>query len=223
MRPIRLTARTAFLLVAVLCLVMSPTVGAQMKGTKITAYVDGEKLLEHTFEESMYIPGKIIFVPYNGVVRFDDVKVTSLSGEVLFADDFTDETPGAFPSRWERGNAGGWTIVTEGDNKVLEQSDDTVTGMSDLWPNVSLLAGLVEHTLEFKYKLVSWNGSTYRMNFFPRGNDRNNGYMIQYHERDKVLSIAHRASGGDNRTVETPFEFEPDRWYSFRLEVALVD
>lgn len=223
MRVMRLPFTLMITMVMFLALMLSPVALGQMKATRITAYVDGEKLLEHTFEESHYVPGRIMFVPYNGVVRFDDVKVTSPGGDVLFADDFEGDAVGAFPSRWERGNAGGWAIVVDNDNQVLEQTSNTLTGMSDLWPKVEEFVGGVEHTLEFRFQLVSWNGTTYRLNFIPLGRDRNNAYMIQYNLRDEVLTIAHRASGGDNRVEATPFQFEPNRWYNFRIEVSLVD
>lgn len=210
-------------LALVVALLLSWGAMAQGERTQITAWIDDVKLLEHVFAESMYLPGKVMFVPYNGVVRYDDVKVTSLTGEVLFTDDFSEEELGAFPSKWERGNPGGWIIVEDDGNKVLEQSTTTNTGMSDLWPKVEHLADSAEHVIEFRYKLVSWNGSTYRMNFIARGENRNNNYMVQYNEREKVLAITHRYSGGDNRIVEVPFELEPGRWYHFKIEVKLVD
>lgn len=210
-------------LVLTFALALTSTAMAQVKATQITAWVDGEKLLEHTFEESLYVPGRVMFVPYAGVVRFDDVKVTSLTGEVLFEDDFSAETLGAFPSKWERGNAGGWTIVDEDGNKVLEQSDISRTGLTDLWPTAPHFVGSAEHVFEFRYKLVEWSGSTYRMNFVVRGADRNNAYMIQFNRRDGILAIDHRHSGGDNRQVGVPFELEPGRWYNFKVEVKLVD
>lgn len=218
-------SKATVIAVLALALTFALTSGAvaQEKGTQITAWVDGEKLLEHTFPESMYVPGRVMFVPYNGVVRYDDVKVTSLTGEVLFADDFSGEEVGAFPSKWQRENAGGWTIVEEDGNKVLEQSNATTTGMSDLWPAAPHFDRSAEHVFEFRYKLIAWNGSTYRMNFIARGENRNNNYMVQYNERENVLAITHRFSGGDNRIVEVPFELEPGRWYHFKIEVKLVD
>jgi len=217
----RLSVLTVF--VFLLCAAWAPYAAAQTKATQVTVWVDGQQVLQHTFPESLYLPGRVMFVPYNGVVRYDDVKVTSLDGTVLFADDFEAETAGAFPSRWQRENQGGWTIVLEDGNRVLEQSDATLTGMSDLWPKAEYMPLSAEHVLEFKFKLLSWNGSTYRMNFIFRGENRNNNYMVQYHNRDEVLAITHRASGGDNRIAGIPFKLEPDRWYSFRIEVKLVD
>lgn len=217
----KLTVASMFTLV--LCLMLSSVVMGQVKKTQVVVWLDGDQILEHTFAESMYVPGRVMLVPYNGVVRYDDVKVTGLDGQVLFSDDFESETLGAFPSRWERANAAEWTIVDENGNKVLEQSSATATGMSDIWPKAPHFTSSAEHVFEFKYKLVSWNGSTYRMNFIFRGEDRNNNYMIQYNNRDQVLAIAHRASGGDNRIVSIPFELETDRWYSFRVEVKMVD
>lgn len=206
-----------------LALVLGTGVMAQAQKTQITAWVDGEKLLEYVFDDSFYLPGKVMFVPYNGIVRYDDVKVTSLAGEILFADDFEDEELGAFPSKWQRENAGGWTIVEEDGNKVLEQSDAGLTGMSDLWPKAEYFADSAEHVFEFRYKLVSWNGNTNRMNFIVRGDNRNNNYMVQYNRSVGVLAITHRFSGSDNRMVEVPFELEPGRWYEFKIEVRLVN
>src|SRR5690606_25152468 len=152
-------------------------------------------------------------------MQFDDVRVTTSSGDVIFEDDFEKENLFAFPSQWERGNAGVWMIVNEGGNKVLEQSDTERTGLTDLWPVDLNLGAYDDYTFEFKFKLISWNGNTYRVNFIPRGVNRNDAYMIQYSDRAKALGVSHRLPGvGDSAYFDSvPFELEKDRWYTFRI------
>lgn len=212
----------AYILVCLAVLALG-SVAMAAPQTHMAAYIDGELLLEHTFDSVAHLPGRIMFVPYNGIVRFDDVKVTATDGRELFNDDFEGETIGQFPSRWQQENAGGWVIVDEDGNKVLEQSDAVFTGMSDLWPLASEFANSGEHTLEFKYKLVAWTGSTWRMNFFARADNRNNGYMLQYVRTDEVMTLAHRSGGGDNREATAPFVLEPDTWYDIKIIISVID
>lgn len=198
---------------------------AQSTGVRLITSVDGETLLDHTFPADAYPQGTVLFVLINGVMRFDDVRVTTAGGDVIFADDFEQESLFAFPSLWERGNAGVWMIVNEGGNKVLEQADTQRTGLTDLWPIGLNLGAYDDYTFEFKFKLLSWNGDTYRVNFIPRGINRNDAYMIQYSDRAKALGVSHRQPGlGDDAYFDAaPFEMEEGRWYAFRIDVQRVD
>lgn len=198
---------------------------AETPGVRIVASVDGEELLDHTFHEDVYADGTVMFVLVNGVMRFDDVRVTSATGDVVFEDDFEGERLFAFPSLWERGNAGVWMIVDEDGNKVLEQSDTERTGLTDLWPLDLDLGEHPEYTFEFSFKLLSWNGNAHRVNFIPRGMNRNDAYMIQYSDLSKSLGITHREPGkGDSAYFDSvSFEIEAERWYRFSIHVSRAD
>jgi hypothetical protein len=179
----------------------------EVKGSSITGYVDGQKLIEYS--DDSFVAGGVGVRAWNQTVAFDDFQVLLYDGPravPLFKDDF------------EAGNAdawtfesGAWSVQPDESSNVLKQTDmseDTVahTGSQE-WR---------DYMVEAQVKYLN-DTTIISSGIVGRYKDINNYYALKLFSDTSKLQLLKKENGQFTVLKEVNASVNAGQWYQLKL------
>ncbi|MFB5761236.1 family 16 glycoside hydrolase [Paenibacillus medicaginis] len=158
----------------------------------------------------VYVEGKL-------ATNLNDLNVTTNNNVngVIFAN----STAPLFSDNFEDGNTagwtsvtGGWTVPTDGTNKVLSSGSQTTTSLitanaGGLW---------TDYTYEARMKMPITDANA---GILFRVQDANNYYMYRIHSSNKQLELYKSMNGQLKLVTSTPFTAKEKQWYTVKAVI----
>lgn len=182
------------------------TLEFEVIGSVLKGYVNGVEQVSTT--DTAIAAGRPALEAHRASVHFDDVTVTHVD---LF-ENLEDNTANGWTP-----NGGTWAVITDGTNKVYQQSNNTLpslwsNGGSALWNNYRIGA---------KIKAVSYGDPTFSsVGLQARYLDASNYYSVCYYNSGSILKISKIFNGTSSVLNSKPFTFSSGVYHTMEFEVV---
>ncbi|WP_052446581.1 family 16 glycoside hydrolase [Candidatus Soleaferrea massiliensis] len=194
--------------------------GLTVKGKQMTVTLDGVE--QFTASDNLFPSGKVGVYTMRCDADFDDFSLSASTRKQEIVKEALDFEDQQFPADWEPtlmiGNpsAGNWSIVDDGGNHVLKQSQGAAENANVACIRQGVLRGDLDISARFKMHAQASNLSGAGIMF--RYQDPSNYYVVSYYSN--LLKIEKRVNGQFTNLVTKNTTLDLNKWYTLGVTVT---